>query len=66
LVGDFVPAFAPYRSGFPGTVIGAADAQSLGPRLALELRGDELVVLKGSRGTALEHILPAILPRAQA
>ena len=66
LVGDFVPAFAPYRSGFPGTVIGAPDAESLGPRLALELRGDELVVLKGSRGTTLERILPAILPRAQA
>jgi UDP-N-acetylmuramoyl-tripeptide--D-alanyl-D-alanine ligase len=66
LVGDFVPAFAPFRSGFPGTVIGAPDAESLGPRLALELRGDELVVLKGSRGTTLERILPAILPRAQA
>jgi UDP-N-acetylmuramoyl-tripeptide--D-alanyl-D-alanine ligase len=66
LVGDFVPAFAPYRSGFPGTVIGAPDAESIGPRLALELRGDELVVLKGSRGTALERLLPAILPRAQA
>ena len=66
LVGDFVPAFAPYRGGFPGTVIGAPDAESMGPRLALELRGDELVVLKGSRGTTLERILPAILPRAQA
>lgn len=66
LVGDFVPAFAPYREGFPGTVIGAPDADTLGPRLALELRGDELVVLKGSRGTTLERILPAILPRAHA
>lgn len=66
LVGEFVPAFAPYRQGYPGTVIGAPDAESMGPRLALELRGDELVVLKGSRGTTLERILPAILPRAQS
>ena len=64
LIGDFVPAFAPYSEGFPGTIVGAPDAESLGPRLALELRGDELVVLKGSRGTTLERILPAILPRA--
>jgi UDP-N-acetylmuramoyl-tripeptide--D-alanyl-D-alanine ligase len=66
LVGEFVPAFAPYRASFPGTVVGAPDADTLGPRLALELRGDELVVLKGSRGTTLERILPAILPRANA
>ncbi len=66
LVGDFVPAFAPYRQGFPGTVIGAPDSATMAPKLALELRGDELVVLKGSRGTALERILPAILPRAQS
>lgn len=65
LVGDFVAAFAPYRQGFPGIVIGAPDSETMAPRLALELRGDELVVLKGSRGTALERILPAILPRAQ-
>jgi UDP-N-acetylmuramoyl-tripeptide--D-alanyl-D-alanine ligase len=65
LVGDFVAAFAPYRQGFPGIVIGAPDSGTMAPRLALELRGDELVVLKGSRGTALERILPAILPRAQ-
>jgi len=65
LVGDFVPAFAPHRAGFGGVILGAPDATTLAPRLAAELRGDELVVLKGSRGTALETILPAILPRAQ-
>ena len=64
LVGDFVPAFAPYRQSYPGTVIGAPDAAAMGSRLAAVLRGDELVVLKGSRGTTLERILPAILPRA--
>jgi UDP-N-acetylmuramoyl-tripeptide--D-alanyl-D-alanine ligase len=64
LVGDFVPAFAAHRARFAGTVLEAADADTMGPRLAATLRGDELVVLKGSRGAALERILPAILPRA--
>lgn len=64
LVGDFVPAFAAHRRGFAGTLLEAGDATAMGPRLAAELRGDELVVLKGSRGAALERILPAILPRA--
>lgn len=64
LVGDFVPAFEAVAPEYPGRVVAAPDAQTMGPHLALELRGDEVVVLKGSRGTALEHILPAILPRA--
>ncbi len=64
LVGDFVPAFEPWRADFAGTLLEAADTDAMGPLLAAELRGDELVVLKGSRGAALERILPAILPRA--
>lgn len=64
LVGDFVPAFAPFRANFAGTLLEAPDADTMGPRLAAALAGDELVVLKGSRGAALERILPAILPRA--
>ena len=42
----------------------APDADTMGPMLAARLKGDELVVLKGSRGVTLERILPAILPRA--
>lgn len=64
LVGDFVPAFEAVAPHYPGRVVVAPDAATIGPFLALELRGDELVVLKGSRGTTLERILPAILPRA--
>jgi UDP-N-acetylmuramoyl-tripeptide--D-alanyl-D-alanine ligase len=64
LVGDFVPAFATHRDRFAGTLLEAPEADTMGPRLAAVLRGDELVVLKGSRGAALERILPAILPRA--
>jgi UDP-N-acetylmuramoyl-tripeptide--D-alanyl-D-alanine ligase len=64
LVGDFVPAFAAHRAAFTGTLLEAPDAEAMGPRLAAVLRPDDLVVLKGSRSTALERILPHILPRA--
>ena len=64
LVGDFVPAFANYRTRFAGRLLEAPDADTLAPMLAERLRGDELVVLKGSRGVTLERILPAILARA--
>ena len=64
LVGDFVPAFAPWRARFGGRLLEAPDAESMGPLLAARLHGDELVVLKGSRGVTLERILPAILPPA--
>lgn len=61
LVGEFVPAFGPWRARFGGRLVEAADADALGPLLAARLQGDELVVLKGSRGVTLERILPAIL-----
>ncbi len=64
LVGDFVPAFAPYRERYAGRLLEAPDAETLAPLLARQLAGDELVVLKGSRGVTLERILPAILARA--
>ena len=64
LVGDFVPAFAPWREGFQGELLEAPDAETMGPLLAARLQEDDLVLLKGSRGTALERILPAILARA--
>ncbi len=64
LVGDFVPAFAPFVETFGGTIVAASDAETLAPLLAAELRGDELVLLKGSRGATLERILPAVLARA--
>lgn len=66
LVGDFVPAFDSWREQYRGRLLEAPDAESVGPLLAARLNGDELVVLKGSRGVTLERILPAILPRASA
>lgn len=64
LVGEFVPAFAPFRERYAGRLLEATDAEAMGPLLAPRLAGDELVVLKGSRGVALERILPFILPPA--
>lgn len=57
-VGEFVPALEPYRAPLGDRLVTAADAPALGPLLAARLRGDELVVLKASRGPALERILP--------
>jgi UDP-N-acetylmuramoyl-tripeptide--D-alanyl-D-alanine ligase len=64
-VGDFVPALQPYAGALRHRLITAADPVSLAPLLAQHLRGDELVVLKASRGVALERILPALKARAK-
>jgi len=64
LVGDFVPAFVAWRAGFQGELLESPDAETMGPLVAARLRDGDLVLLKGSRGTALERILPAILARA--
>ncbi len=65
VVGEFVPAMEPYAGALRHRLITAADPMALAPRLAQHLRGDELVVLKASRGVALERILPALKARAK-
>ena len=57
-VGDFVPALMPYAARLGDRLVTAADPVTLGPALQSRLRGDELIVLKASRGVALERILP--------
>lgn len=64
LVGEFVPAFARVGGGYAGDVLSAATAAEAGDLLAPRISGDELLVLKGSRGAALEQLLPAILSRS--
>ena len=59
-VGEFVPAFERHRTALGDRLLTAPDAVTLAPLLAARLRGDELVVLKASRGPALERILPAL------
>jgi UDP-N-acetylmuramoyl-tripeptide--D-alanyl-D-alanine ligase len=60
VVGEFVPALTPYRQRLAGRLIEASDPLELAPVLTARLKGDEVVVLKASRGVALERILPAL------
>jgi UDP-N-acetylmuramoyl-tripeptide--D-alanyl-D-alanine ligase len=56
-VGEFVPAFEPHRAALAERLITASDADALGPRLKAALTGNEIVLLKASRGVALERVL---------
>jgi UDP-N-acetylmuramoyl-tripeptide--D-alanyl-D-alanine ligase len=62
-VGDFVPALAPYAAELGDRLVTASDPLALGPLIARRLEGGEVVVLKASRGVALERILPALTVR---
>lgn len=56
-VGAFATAFAPEAALLGDRLLTAPDAEALGPRLRAALRGDEVVLLKASRGVALERVL---------
>jgi UDP-N-acetylmuramoyl-tripeptide--D-alanyl-D-alanine ligase len=58
-VGAFVPAFEALGAAGagPARIVTAPDAAALGPKLKAALRGDEVVLLKASRGVALERVL---------
>ncbi len=56
-VGEFAETFAPYRDRLGERLLVAADAEALGPRLKAALHGNEVVLLKASRGVALERVL---------
>jgi UDP-N-acetylmuramoyl-tripeptide--D-alanyl-D-alanine ligase len=56
-VGEFAASFAPYRSRLGERLLVAADAAELGPRLKAALEGNEILLLKASRGIALEQVL---------
>ena len=64
-VGDFVPALEPHAGALGERLMRAADPLALAPLLAPRLRGDEIVVLKASRGVALERIIPALAAGAK-
>jgi len=64
-VGEFVPALAPYAARLGDRLVTAPDPIALGPLVAARLHGGEVVVLKASRGVALERILPALLAAAE-
>lgn len=65
VVGEFGPALAGLGPPADGAVeLTASDPAALGPILRPHLRGTDLIVLKASRGVALERILPLLVPPA--
>jgi UDP-N-acetylmuramoyl-tripeptide--D-alanyl-D-alanine ligase len=65
VVGEFVPAVEPYAGSLGDRLLRAADPLALAPMLAPRLGGDEVIVLKASRGVAMERIIPALAARAK-
>jgi UDP-N-acetylmuramoyl-tripeptide--D-alanyl-D-alanine ligase len=60
VIGEFGPALAPYAERLGNRLLVAEDAPTLAQPLAARLTGSELVILKASRGVALERIIPAL------
>jgi UDP-N-acetylmuramoyl-tripeptide--D-alanyl-D-alanine ligase len=56
--GEFADAFDPHRTALGSRLIMADDPLAAWEPLAGALRGNEVVLLKGSRGVALERLLP--------
>lgn len=65
-VGEFVPILEAHRASLGDRLLTAPDAAVLAPLLAERLQGDEFIVLKGSRGVALERLLPDLVARASS
>jgi UDP-N-acetylmuramoyl-tripeptide--D-alanyl-D-alanine ligase len=62
VTGAFVDAFAPWASTLGDRLITGADPATLGERVGERLGGNELVVLKASRGVRLEQAIPFLVP----
>ena len=58
--GEFVRAFEPHVSRLGDRLITSVDPLAAAQQVTQRLQGDELVLLKGSRGVALERLLPAL------
>lgn len=58
--GEFVPAFAGLREELGDRLICAHDPVEAWEQMESRLVGDDLVLLKGSRGVALERLLPRL------
>jgi UDP-N-acetylmuramoyl-tripeptide--D-alanyl-D-alanine ligase len=56
--GEFADAFGPHRSALGARLVTTADPLDAWHTLSQSLTGDEVVLLKGSRGVALERLLP--------
>jgi UDP-N-acetylmuramoyl-tripeptide--D-alanyl-D-alanine ligase len=58
--GEFADAFGPHRAALGSRLIIAADALDAWEPLSGAITGDEVILLKGSRGVALERLLPRL------
>lgn len=58
--GEFAPAFEPFADRLGERLIAVEDPIRAYERLRPRLRGDEVVLLKGSRGVELERLLPRL------
>jgi UDP-N-acetylmuramoyl-tripeptide--D-alanyl-D-alanine ligase len=58
--GDFVAAFGPLRDELGDRLVAAEDPMQAYEALRPSLSGNETILLKGSRGVALERIIPLI------
>ena len=56
-IGEFGPAFARHAAALGDRIVTASDVAALGAALKSRLRGNEVVLLKASRGVALERVL---------
>jgi hypothetical protein len=56
--GEFATAFAPFAEEFGDRLIAEPDPLRAFDVLASRLKGNELVLLKGSRGVRMERLLP--------
>ena len=62
-VGLFGRAFEPVRAQLGDRLVVAEDAEAAFEPMAERMTGDEIVLLKGSRGVALERLLPRLEER---
>ena len=58
--GDFAPAFAPLEGQLGERLVRVSDPADAAAVLEARLKGGEVVLLKGSRGVALERLLPTL------
>ncbi len=58
--GDFYDAFEPFAATMGERLVRVHDPLEAFPVLQARLRGDEVVMIKGSRGVAMERLLPLI------
>ena len=61
-LGEFAEVFQHRRDALRERLVTAADPEDLGRRIAPRLEGDELILVKASRGVQLERVIPFLLP----